>query len=164
MQAPLANLATRIYTALANSVPSERSFSTLNFLHSQRRNRLASDLADMSAFVYMNSRVLARLGHKESVEAQAVQWEDVNEEALIEIEDIAQEALELAGNNEASDVEEGHEAEDVQPAGQLATLAFASQLSQLASNTTPMVKLQAYESGDGFLYSPALETQSQVIQ
>ena len=57
----LATLAVRIFGTIANSVPSERSFSAVNFLHSKARNRLIPANADKLAFIYMNKRVLERI-------------------------------------------------------------------------------------------------------
>lgn len=54
----LGGLATRIFNTAANSVPSERAFSAMNFIHSRIRNRLKTDRADMLLFIYMNIRAL----------------------------------------------------------------------------------------------------------
>jgi hypothetical protein len=58
---PLAAIATRVFSTLANSVPAERSFSTTNFIHSRVRNRLLPETTNMAAFIYINSRVLQRI-------------------------------------------------------------------------------------------------------
>jgi hypothetical protein len=86
----LAGIARRIYGALANSVPSERSFSTLNFLHNTRRNRITPEGSDMSAFIYMNSRVLARLeAEKKTLKPlePAVRWSTIPEDVILQLED-----------------------------------------------------------------------------
>ena len=54
----LSFLARRIYSSLANSVPSERSFSAQNLLHCRLRNRLSQEKVDRLAFIYMNYRTL----------------------------------------------------------------------------------------------------------
>jgi hypothetical protein len=56
----LATLAKRLYQTPANSVPSERAFSAMNFIHSKARNRLLVDRADMLQFLFMNDLVLGR--------------------------------------------------------------------------------------------------------
>ena len=54
----LASIAMRLFSCLANSVPSERAFSTQNYIHSKIRNRLAQEKVDKLSFVYFNSRAL----------------------------------------------------------------------------------------------------------
>lgn len=59
---PLAqHVVTRLFRALANSVPSERSFSAANFIHSKTRNRLQQPTVNKLTFIYVNSRVLQQL-------------------------------------------------------------------------------------------------------
>ncbi|KAM5353115.1 hypothetical protein ACJZ2D_017000 [Fusarium nematophilum] len=58
MGVKLATLARRVLGSLANSVPSERSFSATNYLHCKLRNRLSPLSTDKVTFIYMNSRVL----------------------------------------------------------------------------------------------------------
>lgn len=59
---PLAvHIVTRLFRALANSVPSERSFSASNFIHTKARNRLKQSNVNKLAFIYINTRVLQRL-------------------------------------------------------------------------------------------------------
>lgn len=57
----LARTAIRVFGYLASFMPSERSFSAMNFIHNTRRNCLSSEDTDMMTFIYMNSRVLYRL-------------------------------------------------------------------------------------------------------
>jgi hypothetical protein len=87
----LAPLARRIFTSPANSVPSERSFSSINYLHNKARNRLTPANTDMLAFIYMNSRVLRRLDPTEgsgfTEREQGDRWETVKEAVLLEMED-----------------------------------------------------------------------------
>ncbi len=56
----LANLAVRIFEAIANSVISERVFSAMNLIHSKLRNRLGSIKAYILIYIYINQRVLDR--------------------------------------------------------------------------------------------------------
>lgn len=63
MGVPLAiHIVARLFKSLANSVPSERSFLAANFIHSPSRNRLQQSHVDKLTFIYMNHRVLQRLG------------------------------------------------------------------------------------------------------
>jgi hypothetical protein len=58
----LAQLAIRIFTAIANSVASERAFSAMNLIHTKLRNRLGVEKANKLIYIYMNQRVLDKNG------------------------------------------------------------------------------------------------------
>ncbi|KAL5591123.1 hypothetical protein FOBRF1_014680 [Fusarium oxysporum] len=73
----LARVAVKVMNTLANSVPSERSFSAISFIHTKARNRLAPMHADMQAFIFMNDRVLDRL--KDQKYAHKKRWADLEE-------------------------------------------------------------------------------------
>lgn len=81
----LAPVARKILSVQANSVASERSFSTINYIHSKARSRLTTDEADMQAFIFMNERVFARL--EDSSLARKRRWEDLEEEDWVDLED-----------------------------------------------------------------------------
>ncbi|KAF5711657.1 C6 transcription factor [Fusarium mundagurra] len=90
----LAALAVRIFGTIANSVPSERSFSAVNFLHSKARNRLTPANADKLAFIYMNERVLERITQSQNQpldhrndHSTVVSWEDLTEDGWLTLED-----------------------------------------------------------------------------
>jgi hypothetical protein len=51
----LAQLAVRIFEAIANSVASERAFSAMNLIHTKLRNRLGAEKANKLIYIYMNS-------------------------------------------------------------------------------------------------------------
>lgn len=57
----LANIAKRLFHCLANSVPSERSFSAQNYIHCNIRNSLLQDKVDKLSFIYVNYRVLKKV-------------------------------------------------------------------------------------------------------
>jgi hypothetical protein len=57
----LPKLAVRIFGSPANSVTSERAFSTQNFLHDKVRNALQSERVNKLIFIYMNQRVLRQI-------------------------------------------------------------------------------------------------------
>ncbi len=104
MDVSLAALAKRVLGALANSVPSERSFSSTNYLHSRIRNRLAVASTNMLTFVYMNSRVLKRLeaAHETSLRsASGSSWETADLETLLKLEDDFQDCIVVATGMEA---------------------------------------------------------------
>ena len=54
----LGKLAVRVFSTPANSVSSERSFSTQNYIHTNTRNALQSDKVDKLIYMYMNERTL----------------------------------------------------------------------------------------------------------
>ena len=55
-------LATRLLHTLANSIPSERSFSSMNILHSKSRNRLTVERVSKMLYIQVNRRTLGRVG------------------------------------------------------------------------------------------------------
>ena len=72
----LAPLALRLARTPANSVPSERSFSILNIIHTKGRNKLQPDHVDKLQFVYINERVLARITRRNTSPADLEELED----------------------------------------------------------------------------------------
>jgi len=78
----LSLLATRLFRTPANSVPSERSFSAQNLIHSKVRNSLNSTRVDKLTYIYLNRRVL---DHKAG---EPRQWQDLSGKAEIELEDV----------------------------------------------------------------------------
>jgi hypothetical protein len=56
----LAPLAIRIFECISNSIPSERSFSSMNFIQNDIRNWLSIDNTDMLTFIFMSKRVLKK--------------------------------------------------------------------------------------------------------
>ena len=54
----LAQLALRVLNTIANSVPCERHFSAMNWLHTPTRSRLTSERANKLLFIQLNRRVL----------------------------------------------------------------------------------------------------------
>jgi hypothetical protein len=82
---PLAKLALELTEATANSVPSERAFSTMNFLQTKLRSRMTVENMDMLVFIYMNTRSLR---HMEAGQREVDQiWDDEQEEVLLNMED-----------------------------------------------------------------------------
>ena len=57
---PLSKLAIRIFQAIANSCPSERSFSAVNFIQDEHRTRLSAEKTDQLIYIFMNTRTLRR--------------------------------------------------------------------------------------------------------
>jgi Protein of unknown function (DUF 659)/hAT family C-terminal dimerisation region len=76
---PLAEFAMRISKATANSVPSERAFSSMKAVHSLTRNRLTPERVNKLLFITVNTKILNR-GKKMDVEED---WtEDATEDVL----------------------------------------------------------------------------------
>lgn len=82
----LGNIALRLAQTPANSVPSERAFSTLNLLLNELRNKLSNEKVDMLQYIYMNERVLAR-ALKDEDKMQPKHMGLATDEMLVELED-----------------------------------------------------------------------------
>ena len=80
----LGKLGNRIFQAPANSVLSEHSFSTQNFLHSKAHNHLNPIQVDNLTYIYMNSRVFHGKG---SIIDNYVDLETLTPEEVMELED-----------------------------------------------------------------------------
>lgn len=96
MNVSLAALAKRVLGALANSVPSERSFSSINFLHNKIRNRLTVTSTNKLTFIYMNSRVLRKLETAQETPwrmPSGLSWETADVKLLLELEDDFQDCI-----------------------------------------------------------------------
>jgi hypothetical protein len=65
----------------ANSVPSERSFSTRNLVQDVKRNCLHPEVADRLCYIHINQRALDRQPHEPKG------WYGLSEEALVALED-----------------------------------------------------------------------------
>lgn len=81
----LARVAVRVLDALANSVPSERSFSSVGNVHDDKRNRLGTEKADQQTFCYVNSRVLECL-HDPSLQRKK-RWYHLEEKDWVDLEE-----------------------------------------------------------------------------
>lgn len=91
----LAGLASRLWACPANSVPSERAFSSTNFIQNRFRSRLGTDRTSHLAYIYMNLRALRRGDilrstqierHQARVDRLGKQWEDEKKQRLEEIQ------------------------------------------------------------------------------
>jgi hypothetical protein len=49
----LSSFANRLMNTCANSVPSERAWSTINYIHSKTRNQLSVKRVDKLQFIYI---------------------------------------------------------------------------------------------------------------
>jgi hypothetical protein len=54
----LPQIARRLAQTIANSVPSERAFSTMNLIHSKSRNRLSPAKVEQQVYIHVNRRIL----------------------------------------------------------------------------------------------------------
>ena len=57
----LSAFAIRLLNTIANSVPSERVWLSMNYIHSKTQNKLLLDKVNKLLFIYINSRVLEHL-------------------------------------------------------------------------------------------------------
>jgi uncharacterized protein (DUF4415 family) len=73
----LAPLTLRLYNSVTNSVTSERSFSTMNFVHSKTRNRLSAEKVNKLVYIQINDLVLEDI--KAQGKAQG-QWQEKGQE------------------------------------------------------------------------------------
>lgn len=94
----LSAMAIRVFSTPANSVPSERSFSAMNFLQDEYRSRLSAERTDMLTFIYMNSKVLRRQPTE-----PAPTWYNITEEQEEELENLAYEYLCHYGRDSGED-------------------------------------------------------------
>ena len=77
----LAPLAVRLFSSITNSVPSERAFSVMNYIHNRYRNRLTAENAEMLIFVFMNWRAQKAINEErdeEELEALVMQLTGVD--------------------------------------------------------------------------------------
>ena len=84
---PLSEFVLRLMKTTANSVPSERNFSSMKIIHSPTRNRLTPQRVDKLLFVYINRRVLNR-----QLNASEDSEDDIEEASEVEFERFAQDA------------------------------------------------------------------------
>src|SRR5579859_1595828 len=91
----IGKLAVRIYSTPANSVPSERSFSTQNFIHDKKRNRLGSEKVNKLTYIYMNTRVLGDIDRQPVKSVHAL-----TEEEKVEMEDILLQEEDMSEDSE----------------------------------------------------------------
>jgi hypothetical protein len=78
-------MALRLHHAHATSVPFERAFSALKFIHSPLRNSLTDARVDKLQFIYLNSRVLRRWKAMENASLKEV----VKEKKLAELAELS---------------------------------------------------------------------------
>jgi hAT family C-terminal dimerisation region len=80
----LSALAIQVFSTPANSVPSERSFSAINFIQDEYRSHLSAEKTNMLIFIYMNSKVL-----RQQPSEPASTWYNLTEDQEEEFEDLA---------------------------------------------------------------------------
>src|SRR5438046_9703531 len=84
-------LSLRIFSTPSNSVPSERAFSIMNFLHSKARNCLEPERVDKLTYSYINTRIFRRINTQDSI----FNIYDLTEEEAVELEQESLQAEEL---------------------------------------------------------------------
>ena len=80
----LSALAIQVFSMPANSVPSEWSFSAMNFIQDEYRSHLSAEKTDMLTFIYMNSKTL-----RQQPSEPAPTWYNITEDQEEEFEDLA---------------------------------------------------------------------------
>ena len=77
-------LASRIFGCIATAVPAERSFSAMNRIKNKHSNRLTAARLDQLLFMYINTRVVKRLGQPQNDDDGSDDDENDEEEELAE--------------------------------------------------------------------------------
>lgn len=111
----LGDIAYRIFSTPANSVPSERAFSTQNFIHTKTRNALHTTRVDKLVYTYMNSRILSKIAAtgKQSVDSDVPPQESqitgsnfqLSNEEEVELEDILMNDESMGEEEELEDIQ-----------------------------------------------------------
>lgn len=82
----LSSLARRVFHTPATSVPTERSFSTMNLAHTKGRNRLSADKTSKVSFIHINRNATdEKKNGSETVSKQFVS--ELDEDEALDIED-----------------------------------------------------------------------------
>ena len=79
----LGMLCNSLFSTPANSVPSERSFSTQNYIHTKIRNSLKPDRVDKLTYIYMNSRVFNAIKEDNQHTLTVEEEEQLKEEMMM---------------------------------------------------------------------------------
>lgn len=72
----LAPFARRVLITIANSVPSERAFSTMNYIHNKLRNSLTVERANKLSFIQMNSGHITKAAKEQELEQKLHEFEE----------------------------------------------------------------------------------------
>ena len=100
-------MARRLFQTPANSVPSERAFSTMNYIHSDLRNRLTTERAHKLQYIFVNKRTLENMGPKEWTEEEMLLAEDMHiaeETERLEQNLMGEDGIEDGGDNPDDDI------------------------------------------------------------
>jgi len=102
----IGQVARRLACTPSNTVPAERSFSNMKVIHTAKRNSIAPARVKKLMYVYMNSRVLARIEagqeNNKVVKIQGGAQQEVEDESfLVEVED---EMISMGENGENNPV------------------------------------------------------------
>ena len=85
-------LCNRLFSTPANSVPSEHSFSTQNYIHTKIRNKLKPDRVNKLTYIYMNSRVFDERTEGNQHILTADEEEQLDEEMDVEDDEFEEES------------------------------------------------------------------------
>lgn len=95
-QAPdLSHIAMRLHETPANSVPSERSFSAMNFIQNDYRTRLSTTKTNKLTYIFMNTKALRRRPILEGHHRERRVRRQAREKAAATRKDLRQKELEM---------------------------------------------------------------------
>ena len=97
----LAELSMRLFETPANSVPSERAFSTMNLTHTRYRNRLKVEKVDKICYIHINRRILDR--KKVPRDKVKKRIDQLNDEEALELEESLPAVIDREDSNNSTD-------------------------------------------------------------
>ena len=100
-------MARRLFQTTANSVPSERAFSTMNYIHSDLRNQLTNERVYKLQYIFVNKCALENMGPKEWTEEEMLLAEDMQiaeETEKLEQNLMGEDEIEDRGDNSDDDI------------------------------------------------------------
>ena len=106
----LATVALRLIKTLANSVPSERAFSTMKLVHSLVRNKLDARRVEKICFIHINRRIIDQ--------RRPTIYKLKEEKELLELEADLQETIDL-DQHQAVDIDDDDSSDDDQEEAQI---------------------------------------------
>ena len=98
----LGPIARRLFQTPANSVQSERAFSTMNYIHSDLRNRLTTERAHKLQYIFVNKRALENMGPKKWTEEEMLLAKDMH--IAEETERLEQNLMGVEGVEDGGDI------------------------------------------------------------
>ena len=100
-------MARRLFQTTANSLPSERTFSMMNYIHSDLRNRLTTQRVHKLQYIFVNKCALENIGPKEWTEEEMLLAEDMHiaeKTERLEQNLMGEDEIEDGGDNSDDDI------------------------------------------------------------